>query len=152
MGRYLEIFRRTPGECEKSEISQITPAALSAEKQQHEFSRLIRLFRDLERRCPSYVDPPHWQQALDDGRTFLALWSRQAEALGWTAHELFGLHPTAPSSRLDQMGLIWLLRGRPVIALTATEAVMRSHSGATLTYRKRNEPAPGSLREMGPMS
>jgi hypothetical protein len=30
--------------------------------------------------------------------------------------------------------MIWLLRGRPVIALTAAEAVMRCHSGATLRY------------------
>ena len=32
---------------------------------------------------------------------------------------------------------VWLLHGRPVIALTATEAVIRATSGAMLTYRRR---------------
>jgi hypothetical protein len=70
-----------------------------------------------------------------------------------TARELFGLHPVpvrpAPNysrlSRLDHTGLIWLLRGRPVIALTAAEAVMRCQSGATLAYRKLNKPALGPI-------
>jgi hypothetical protein len=46
-------------------------------------------------------------------------------------------------SSLDQTGPIWLLRGRPVIALTATEAVMRCHSGATLAYRRQKKQTPG---------
>jgi hypothetical protein len=40
------------------------------------------------------------------------------------------------------MGLIWLLRGRPVIVLTSTEATLRCLSGAHLTYRRQNSPAP----------
>jgi hypothetical protein len=50
----------------------------------------------------------------------------QAEALGWTAKHLFGLHkpPNRPHpsysrlSRYDETGLIWLLGGREVVALT----------------------------------
>jgi hypothetical protein len=34
------------------------------------------------------------------------------------------------------MGLAWLLRARPIIALTATEASYRCLSGAILTYRR----------------
>jgi hypothetical protein len=56
-------------------------------------------------------------------------------------------------SRYDETGLIWLLQGRPVVALTASEAAIRGHSGATLTYRKYNKPALGplgdSLDDMG---
>jgi len=48
-------------------------------------------------------------------------------------------------SRLDEMGLIWLLRGRPVIALTAMGAIMRCKSDATLVYRRQNQPAPGLI-------
>jgi hypothetical protein len=48
-------------------------------------------------------------------------------------------------SRYDETGLIWLLQGRPVVALTASEAVIRGHSGATVTYRKHNKPALGPL-------
>jgi hypothetical protein len=97
--------------------------------------------------CPAAVESGRWRQAIADAAAFLARWEAQAHAFGWRGQELFGLH-TAPDrpaanysrlSRYDETGLIWLLRGRPVIILTATEAVMRCHSGATLTYR-RNEP------------
>jgi hypothetical protein len=92
-------------------------------------------------------------QAVEDGRKFLARWGEQAEALGWTARELFGLHqvPERPAatyerlSRYEATGLIWLLQGKPVIGLTAGEAAIRGHSGATVTYRKHNKPALGPL-------
>jgi hypothetical protein len=81
------------------------------------------------------------KQAVRDAETFLVKWGEQAHALGWTARELFGLHPVpgrpAPTfrrlSRYDSTGLIWLLHGRPVVALTANEAAIRGHSGATVT-------------------
>jgi hypothetical protein len=71
-------------------------------------------------------------------------WCQQAEALGWTERELFGLHPVPERpaanysrlSRLDGVGLIWLLHGRPVIALTQTAATILASSGARLTYQQ----------------
>jgi hypothetical protein len=88
-----------------------------------------------------------------DATAFTSKWGAQTQAFGWTAHELFGLRPVPERpaanysrlSRVDTTGLIWLLRGRPVIALTAAEAVMRCHSGATVTYRKLNKPALGPI-------
>jgi hypothetical protein len=76
----------------------------------------------------------------------------RARALGWTARELFGLHatPARPHpnyrrlSRYDETGLIWLLRGRPVIALTETTAAIHGAT-AVLTYRKLNKPALGPV-------
>ena len=47
-------------------------------------------------------------------------------------------------SRYDETGLIWLLRGRPVVALTATTAAIQGATGI-LTYRKLNKPALGPL-------
>jgi hypothetical protein len=95
--------------------------------------------------CAELVEPERWLQAISDAEAFLPVWGGQACALGWNAEELFGLHPVpklpAPSfrrlSRYDAMGLVWLLHGRPVIALTATEAVIRATRGAVLTYRRR---------------
>jgi hypothetical protein len=87
-----------------------------------------------------------------DGRRFLASWGAQVHAFGWTGRELFGLH-TAPErpaanysrlSRYDETGLIWLLRGRGVIALTETTAAIQGAT-AVLTYRKLNKPALGPL-------
>ena len=73
----------------------------------------------------------------------------QAEALGWTAKHLFGLHkpPNRPHpsysrlSRYDETGLIWLLGGREVVALTEATAAIQSSTGAITTYRRHNKPA-----------
>src|SRR5262249_554230 len=35
--------------------------------------------------CPDHVEPDRWQQAVEDGRTFLGRWGEQADALAWTA-------------------------------------------------------------------
>jgi hypothetical protein len=59
-------------------------------------------------------------------------WGDKAAPLGWAAKDLFGLHkpPAKPHlsynrlSRYDRTGLFWLLRGRRVIALTETTAVI----------------------------
>jgi hypothetical protein len=113
-------------------------------------------FRALERRCPEFVEAVRWQQAVEDGRRFLASWGEQAHALGWTAGELFGLHtpPERPAanysrlSRYDETGLAWLLRNRSVISLTETTAAIQGAT-AVLTYRK----LPGdSLDDVGIVS
>jgi hypothetical protein len=91
----------------------------------------------------------------------LARWGQQADRLGWTARDLFGLHPVPERpaasygrlSRYDETGLIWLLHGRPVVALTETTAAIQG-AAAVLTYRKLNKPALGpfgdSLDDIGP--
>ena len=116
-------------------------------------SRFGRTLSELERRCPNHVDPARWQRAVEDGRRFLAQWGEQAEALGWTARDLFGLHdvPANPHptyqrlSRYDCTGLIWLLQGCPVVALTEATAAIRMPTGNVTTYRKHNKPAFGPL-------
>jgi hypothetical protein len=98
----------------------------------------------LRTKCPAYVPEDRWRHAIADATAFATEWGGEAQAFGWTAAELFGLHPVQKQpaancdrlARLDDMGLIWLLRGRPVVALTATEAAYRCPSGAILTYRR----------------
>jgi hypothetical protein len=114
----------------------------------------------LRSRCPDQIEHGRWQQAIQDADSFLAIWGEQAHALGWTAHELFGLHavPARPApnysrlARYDETGLIWLLQGRPVVALTEATAAVQSATGR-LVYRKHNKPALGplgdSLDDMG---
>ena len=103
--------------------------------------------------CPQLIEPEVWQQAVADARAFLARWGTQAAALGWTARELFGLHPVSERpaaryrrlSRYNSTGLIWLLQGRPVVALTVETAAIQTASGGILTYRKNNKPAFGPV-------
>jgi hypothetical protein len=103
-------------------------------------SPLAKALAALERRCPAYVEANRWQQAVEDGHRFLRQWGDKAAALGWTAQDLFGLqrppeqpHPSYQRlSRYDQAGLVWLLFGQPVVALTETSAAIQNG----LIYRK----------------
>ena len=144
-----------PDEQDKNQIQSPTPAKVGkvAKVQQPASASPYQDILDtLERRCPDFVETGRWRQAVADGRQFLAAWSEQADAFGWSARELFGLH-TLPQgaaanyhrlSRYDETGLIWLLRSRPVVALTATTAAIQAATGI-LTYRKLNKPALGPL-------
>jgi hypothetical protein len=115
--------------------------------------RYRKVFAVLQLKPPAFVDVARWQQAVEDGKRFLAKWGEQAEALGWTSADLFGLHtPQAnphPSysrlSRYDATGLCWLLQGKEVIALTeATASIRNPNTGNVTVYRKHNKPARGN--------
>jgi hypothetical protein len=108
----------------------------------------------LERRCPDYVEDERWRQCVEDARRFLASWGDQALALGWTSTELFGLHkpPAKPHpsysrmSRYDCTGLLWLLQGRRVVALSADTAALQNPATCYIVaYRKNRKPALGPL-------
>lgn len=77
------------------------------------------------------ADDQRWRDACFDARRFLEVWGAKAAELGWTAADLFALHPIAPFSRYDVMGLVWLLRGRSVVDLDRDGA--RLSSGNRIT-------------------
>jgi hypothetical protein len=119
---------------------------------EHEANPYASALAALRPKCPDYVPADRWRQAIADATTFATQWGAKAQALGWTEHDLFGLHmqserPAASYCRLsryDETGLIWLLRGHPIIALTETIAAIQGAT-AVLTYRKLNKPALGPL-------
>ena len=112
-----------------------------------------RVIAALEARCPDLIPADRWQAAVGDGRAFLVKWGEQAEALGWTVRDLFGLHksPEKPHpsysrlSRYDETGLVWLLQGRDVLALTDSIAGIENSTGNITTYRRHNKPALGPV-------
>jgi hypothetical protein len=135
-------------------VTPVTPENKQSQKTANPVSFPFgEVLNQLKRCCPDYVDPDRWQQVIQDATCFLPKWGQQAEALGWTADELFGLHsPSAKPhptycrlSRYDATGLLWLLQGRPVVALTDTTATIGTPSGGTLTYRKHRKPVFGPL-------
>jgi hypothetical protein len=160
MGKYLDISRSAAAQprYDLNDIDDQRQVALARQYDRNDindqsptqgltFGRLNRFgrtFQELERRCPAYIEPARWQQAVEDGRRFLAAWGEQANALGWTATDLFGLHqpPDNPHpnydrlSRYDATGLCWLLLGRLVGALDADTATIQGASGASLSYRR----------------
>jgi hypothetical protein len=147
MGKYLAILDAL-GDKSSSDQSAKSDKSLPFGR----LGRFNRTFSVLESRCPDHVPLDRWQECVDDGRRFLAKWGGQAEALGWSSADLFGLHtpPERPHpsyrrlSRYDCTGLCWLLDGRPVVALTeATASIRNPVSGSLTLYRKNRRPALG---------
>jgi hypothetical protein len=157
MGKYLDIIAQAEG-CAVSAESAVTPTKSSTPQIGSNlsdtfprFSRFSRTLSALESRCPELVPTDRWQRCVWDGRRFVAQWGEQAERLGWTSADLFGLLPVPanplPSfnrlSRYDATGLVWLLDGRPVTGLTADTAAIRGAGSIVTIYRKHNKPALG---------
>lgn len=140
----------TVGQCE-------IPGTLLGTVAGQPYSEVLSALRS---KCPDLVERNRWLETLRDAESFLPAWGLQANALGWTARDLFGLHtpPARPTpsydrlSRYDATGLIWHLRGRPVVAITGADAAIQGASTVTI-YRKSNKPALGplgdSLNDMG---
>ena len=122
--------------------------AALAQSKARSISNIAKPYADalaaLIQHCPAYIEPLRWQQAVEDGRRFVAQWGEQAAVLGWTEGDLFGPHepPAEPPpsyrrlSRRDCIGLVWLLQGAPVVALTAASATIKSPSGGLRVVRK----------------
>jgi hypothetical protein len=145
---------RTKAEAaQNSQNAQNSHAQGAASKRGSEQNPYGSTIAALEARCPDLVPVDRWQLAVDDARAFLARWGDPAHALGWTARDLFGLHmpPERPHpsysrlSRYDEIGLIWLLCGRKVVALTAATAAIQNPTGAITIYRRHNKPALGPV-------
>ena len=108
-----------------SAVSGVSPAETGVKRQGLEpgIPALYRgAFEALCALCPAGVPEPRWCQTIADAERFLREWGATAERLGWTADDLFGLHPTVPLSRVDHMGALWLCKGERVAELTETTA------------------------------
>ncbi len=157
MGKYLDIIRQAEGCAALTTKTTLTTKAPLVTVQGDlpplfgRLNRFCRTFAALESHCPELVPIARWQQCVEDGQRFLATWGEQAERLGWTSRDLFGLFPVpanphpsfARLSRYDQTGVIWLLQGHPIIALTEMTAAIQNPTGTITIYRKHNKPALG---------
>jgi hypothetical protein len=85
---------------------------------------------------PGYPEQA-WTQLLADAERFLDRWGTQAARLGWPDWELFGCHRQAPFGRIEGMGLVLLLRGKELVALTDAEAAIRTATSVHQTYRRK---------------
>ncbi len=128
--------------CEISELSELSPGSISR-------AALISVPDGVpdawaQGICDLLVMPPHpawtdegWKVLQQDALRFLQDWAAQAHRLGWDGLDLFGVHPTSPIARLDCRGLVPLLRGRSLLALTVTTAAIEAQPSASLTYRRK---------------
>jgi hypothetical protein len=157
MSRYLDVVNRVAASYAHAKTAKTAKTGSQISQiSQISHSRPLPLpeaLSVLQSGCPAHVEVADWKCAIADGVKFLSSWGEQAEALGWTARDLFGLAPVpdrpAPTfrrlSRYDLTGLIWLLRGRQVVALTASSAAIQGPSGAVTVCQKVNKPALGPL-------
>lgn len=97
---------------------------------------------------PRGFDRATWAQVIDDGGRFLDAWGPQAAALGWTGREVFGVDPGAPINRDENKGLVMLLQGRPVVALTADSCTIETRPGNTLRIFRNVGPGSVALWEL----
>jgi hypothetical protein len=92
--------------------------------------------RLLNKPAPLTVTARRWRVFIEDCDKFLGRWGTQAACLGWGAIDLFGMSTACPLGRVDLAGLVWLLDGRDIVALTAETATIRTASGALQTFRR----------------
>jgi hypothetical protein len=113
------------------------------------YARLLRL------PCPTGITPERWMQIIDDGGYFIDRWAVMAAQLGWTTREVFGISPKAPDHRLDMSGLVPLLTGQKVLALTAEAATIDAGRQTSLRIFPRIDDGAVPVWEMnsncGPM-
>ena len=87
---------------------------------------------------PSDVPPHRWLRFVDDcGRFLDEGWAKRAAELGWGPLDLFGCDRKRPFARVDQLGLLWLLKGGIIVELHHHRAILQTERGATQTYRRR---------------
>jgi hypothetical protein len=87
---------------------------------------------------PPDMPPRRWQCFVDDvGRFLDSPFCAVAAALGWGPFELFGCDRDRPFARLDRAGLLWLLNGQRLVALSENTATIETRAGARQTYRRK---------------
>jgi hypothetical protein len=87
---------------------------------------------------PPNVPPQRWVQFLDDIGQFLdGPFCAAATALGWGPLDLFGCDRDRPFARLDHAGLLWMVKGNRLVALSEHAAIIEMPSGARQTFRRR---------------
>jgi hypothetical protein len=97
-------------------------------------------FARLDRSVPAdSLSMTRWQQIIDDGGRFLDRWSSTADALGWDPASVFGLKPA---------GLVMLIDGGDVTAITALAATIRFPAGSVRIYRRQDAPGAVPLWEL----
>jgi hypothetical protein len=94
-------------------------------------------FAELERRpIPPGTDGARWIAMMAGAKRFLADWAGTANALGWSAGELFGLDPFRPLDRLDRRGAAFFLGDAEVVAVSR-ELIKLRVRGNTQSLRRR---------------
>jgi hypothetical protein len=128
------------GEAEAERVALVQYAA----RAQHPWAPLLA--RLDPNHPPRDVPLRRWRQFLGDCARFLDEgWAAKAERLGWRAVDLFGCARERPFARIDRAGLLWLVNGEKLVALSADRAVIEIRVTGTLQTYYRKSAMPGSI-------
>lgn len=94
---------------------------------------------------PAGYSGRRWEQLVNDGGLFLDHFGGQAAALGWRAVDVFGVHPNVPATATHCMGLVPLINGGQVLAITADSARLQTPLGAIQTFQRRLAIPPNAI-------
>jgi hypothetical protein len=90
-------------------------------------------------RSPGDVPVKRWQTFVDDcGRFLDDGWAETAASLGWGPLDLFGCNRDRPFARIDKAGLLWLLNGNRLVALSENTASIETRTGTRQIYRRES--------------
>jgi hypothetical protein len=110
------------GECSKAAVA----ARVISKNRDHRADIRPGLLDDLatigSRPRPECIPPERWAQLLADATALLNCWGNQAASLGWSILDLVGVHRIVPLARYDLMGLVIVLDGADVVAMSADHA------------------------------
>jgi hypothetical protein len=89
-------------------------------------------------RPPGDVPRRRWLQFINDiGRFLDSSFAEQAAALGWGPFDLFCCDRDSPFDRIDKAGLLWLIHGDRLLALTSDAALIETRTGTRQIYRRK---------------
>jgi hypothetical protein len=89
-------------------------------------------------RPPGDAPAKRWRTFVDDvGRFLDSPFCAVAAALGWTVFDLFGADRDRPFARIDHAGLLWLLNGDRLVALSENTATIETRTSARQTWRRK---------------
>jgi hypothetical protein len=87
---------------------------------------------------PGDVPPRRWLAFIEDCGQFLESgFAARAAALGWGSFDIFGCDRDRPFARIDRAGLLWLLNGDRLIAMSENTATIEIEAGTRQTWRRK---------------
>jgi len=95
---------------------------------------------------PSNVSARRWRLAVDAAGRFCDQWAAKAAALGWSTLDIFGVDRLKPVDALYTAGLIWILQGKVIVAISDDAVIVETVSGIRQSYRPRQDTDDSSRR------